>query len=661
MQLLHWSKTRRYVSIVADIVIMAVVLVALALIRGFSSWLSWSTLTLCGSLLMGCVLLFLFTLGVNRRLWRYAEDADYLRLFLAYGLGLGLFSLIDVFLLEDLSSFMFMLAATSASLLGSFFVRLAYRYWLRHRSPKETAKTGDKRYLAIVGAGSAAVSLLEEIQNNARNPYTVWCLFDDDPHKIGQKIHNVPVRGPISRLPKILKDSPVYDVVLAIPTLSLERRREIIAMCGKLQCKFRIMPDATTIMERSGASVVSSLRDVRVEDLLSRTTVSFSPSELDGLVKGKTVLVTGGGGSIGSELCRQIAKAGVSRLVVFDICENESYMLRQELKHLLGEELPVEVEVGSIVEAGRVDKIFAKYRPQVVFHAAAHKHVPLMEECPCEAVRNNIFGTHNVLQAAHRYQVEKFVQISTDKAINPTNVMGATKRYCELMVRGMASVAGCGTDFVAVRFGNVLGSHGSVLPLFQMQIAHGGPVTITDKRITRYFMTIPEAAGLVIKAAAMAQRSEVFILDMGQPVKILELAENIIRLSGFEPYEEIAILETGLRPGEKLYEELLVDDNNHASTSVAKIFVERDTEEIDPEVIHGQLLQLEAAIKAGDDPGVLRLLHEFVPTFKTPAEVNGRFAQRQEELRRQITAEEQRAADIRRQMGDPATLEYKGA
>jgi len=363
------------------------------------------------------------------------------------------------------------------------------------------------------------------------------------------------------------------------------------------------------------------IREVNVEDLLGRSSVQFSQNELDKLICNRTILVTGGGGSIGSGIVRQLIMAGVKKLIVFDMNENDSYVLFQELRPVLRNKNQLIIEVGSMADARCVDHLYAKYRPEIVFHAAAHKHVPLMEHCPCEAVKNNIFGTYNLLRAAHNAKCRKFVLISTDKAVNPTNIMGATKRYCEDMMCAFAKKIGNQTDFVSVRFGNVLGSHGSVIPIFQMQIARGGPVTITDRRMTRYFMTIPEATGLVIRAAAMARCSETFILDMGEPVKIIELAENLIRLSGYEPYRDIPITEVGLRPGEKLYEELLVNDEEHIATTDSKIFIERNNLNLSMYTLEGQLYKLRSAVELTDNQMVLDLMRQYIPGFHNPEKV----------------------------------------
>ena len=364
---------------------------------------------------------------------------------------------------------------------------------------------------------------------------------------------------------------------------------------------------------------LAAVKDVQIEDLLGREPVRLDTGALSGFLGGKTVLVTGGGGSIGSELCRQIARYDPRRLIVLDIYENSAYDLQQELVRACPA-LDLRVEIASIRDKERIYELFDTHRPQVVFHAAAHKHVPLMEACPEEAVKNNVFGTYHVVRAAEKYGVEKFVMISTDKAVNPTNVMGATKRFCEMILQSRTEGS---TRFCAVRFGNVLGSNGSVVPLFRRQIEAGGPVTLTDRRIIRYFMTIPEAAQLVLEAGAMAKPGQIFVLDMGEPVKILTLAENLIRLSGLEPHKDIEIREIGLRPGEKLYEELLTDNGNLSTTSNEKIFVE-EQETLSPDRIREGLKRLDRAVTEGaSSEDVKALLRQLVPTYHSPDEING--------------------------------------
>lgn len=411
----------------------------------------------------------------------------------------------------------------------------------------------------------------------------------------------------------------IENVIVAIPSLSEKRRQEILAeLSGMNHVRVSVLPGTLDLLE--GRSIRSQLREVQIEDLLGRSPVQLDPAPVDAYLSGKVVMITGGGGSIGSELCRQVAKRHPKRLVIVDIYENNAYDIQQELLYRYGSKLDLKVEIASIRDRERVEQLFAACRPEVVFHAAAHKHVPLMETSPQEAVRNNVFGTRNLVWAADRYGVKKFIQISTDKAVNPTNVMGATKRLCEMILQSMKGRSA--TTFAAVRFGNVLGSNGSVVPLFQRQIRAGGPITITDKRIIRYFMTIPEAAQLVLQAGAMARQNELYVLDMGQPVKILDLAENMIRLSGYIPYRDIDIVETGLRPGEKLYEELLISGRDIEKTEHDLIFVERQPPITGEELKH-KLILLDRALQENDPAAVRQALHQVVPTFRKPEEVNG--------------------------------------
>jgi len=470
----------------------------------------------------------------------------------------------------------------------------------------------------VIGAGSAGVQLLEELKSNPGSRYTVQCFFDDDPGKIGKRIHGVEVKGGIDDVPSRLRAMDIREVLVAIPSITEERRHQILRTLSEIPgVKVTVLPSTLDLMEQR--PIRTQLREIQVEDLLERDPVQLNAAAVGSFLGGKTIMVTGGGGSIGSELCRQIAKYQPKKLIVVDIYENNAYDIQQELKYLYGDKLDLVAEIASIRDRERVWQLFDTYRPQVVFHAAAHKHVPLMEVSPQEAVRNNVFGTLNLVEAADAFGVGKFVQISTDKAVNPTSVMGATKRLCEMILQSMSGRSR--TDFAAVRFGNVLGSNGSVVPLFKRQIAAGGPVTITDKRIIRYFMTIPEAAQLVLQAGAMPARNELYVLDMGKPVKILDLAENLIRLSGYTPYRDIDIVETGLRPGEKLYEELLIASRNVTKTENDKIFVEQL-----PAITREELLdKLEVMKQALEDPtpGAIRAaLHRVVPTFYEPEELN---------------------------------------
>ena len=471
--------------------------------------------------------------------------------------------------------------------------------------------------VAIIGAGEAGVMLLEEVQSSPNSRYCVKCFFDDDPEKHDHKIHGVDVAGSIEELPFYLETLKIWEVIVAIPSIQEFRRQEILSILAGLdRVKVTIVPGVNELNDWQ--PIRSQLRDIQVEDLLGREPVCLDQDKIDSFLNGKTIMVTGGGGSIGSELSRQIAKHSPKRLIIVDIYENNAYDIQQELLYQY-KGLNLSVEIASIRDAERVKELFGYYRPDIVFHAAAHKHVPLMEDCPQEAIRNNVFGTLNLVQAADAFGVEKFVQISTDKAVNPTSIMGATKRLCEMILQSMKNRSK--TNFVAVRFGNVLGSNGSVVPLFKRQISAGGPITLTDKRIIRYFMTIPEAAQLVLQAGAMARQNELYVLDMGKPVKIVELAEQMIRLSGYVPYLDIDIIETGLRPGEKLYEEPLIAERRIEKTDNSKIYVEYQPA-ISGEEIAEKLEILDKWLENGKSHNIRDVLHQIIPTFREPEEMN---------------------------------------
>lgn len=637
------SKIRRYrkrLLMFADFILFAMAFIALVAIdiADFENNIQGAIIN--SAILYIFISVYQIAFHTNESLWRYAGAKEYIYFSFANILGCISTLIINAVInIMPLSPF-FITTLSVCAVVEWLSLRLIYRvFWAICEIDKpsntlfgvkndESSCRNVVHNVAIIGAGYSGATLLSEIIRNHSDIYKVWAFIDDDASKIGTKLRGVPIMGPINKLPEILKKSPVYDVILAIPSLELEKRREIVNMCSKMQCKLRILPDTMMVMENSTSSFFAETRKVKIEDLLGRSTIRFERGSLDGLLNNKTVLVTGGGGSIGSEICRQIASLGLNRLIIFDIFENDAYLLMRNLKQLYGNKVDIVVEIGSIADEVRVEELFNEYRPNVVFHAAAHKHVPLMEVNPCEAVRNNILGTYNLIKKAEKYKCEKFVQISTDKAVNPTNIMGATKRYCEMMIKSMADVENCPTDFAAVRFGNVLGSNGSVIPIFMSQIEHGGPVTITDKRIIRYFMTIPEAAALVLKAGAMAKNAEIYVLDMGDPIKIIDLAENLIRLEGYTPYDEIDIVETGLRPGEKLYEELLIRDGVHSSTSQDKIFVEHNLEIINRKNIEEGIALMRKYVNNSNNEEIRALLHLLIPTYKTPEEVNDRVEQK---------------------------------
>lgn len=508
-----------------------------------------------------------------------------------------------------------MLLCEEASMVG---MRGFFRFYAVLRRLLESGRTGTERIM-LIGAGKAGWMLLREIASSGRVAGKVCCIVDDNPVKKGKYLEHVKIVGGRDCILDAAREYRVTQIIFAIPSATPRVRKEILDICKLTGCRLRILPGLYQFI--NGTVRLSDVQDVEVEDLLGREPVRLNDEAIDAFLSGKTVMVTGGGGSIGSELCRQIARRRPRTLVVLDIYENNAYDIQQELSAVYGDRLDLRVEIASVRDKQRVYDIFEKYRPQIVFHAAAHKHVPLMEACPEEAVKNNVFGTYHVVRAAEKYGAEKFVMISTDKAVNPTNFMGATKRFCEMILQSRSDSA---TEFCAVRFGNVLGSNGSVVPLFQKQIAAGGPVTITDKRIIRYFMTIPEAAQLVLQAGTMAGQGQIFVLDMGEPVKILTLAENLIRLSGREPYTDIEIREIGLRPGEKLYEELLMKSERLSKTENAKIFIEQQTP-IDKEQIMADLLQLDEAVTHGyTGAELVSLMRQIVETYRDPDEVNRR-------------------------------------
>jgi len=505
-------------------------------------------------------------------------------------------------------------------------LRCGMRFWELLKSlPRRKAAEADERIM-LIGAGEAGRALAREILSNRHVSARVCCAIDDNETKWGKYLEGIPIVGGRDSILYAVRNDDITDIIFAIPSASRETRKEILNICSQTGCRLRTLP--YIIDAASGKFGMSDVKDVQVEDLLGREPIKLNTEALREFLEDKVVLVTGGGGSIGSELCRQVALRNPRRLIVLDIYENNAYDIQQELKRHFGSELDLRVEIASIRDKERIYEIFDTYRPDLVFHAAAHKHVPLMEACPAEAIKNNIFGTYHVVRAAEKYGVKKFVMISTDKAVNPTNCMGATKRFCEMILQSREDSM---TEFCSVRFGNVLGSNGSVVPLFKKQIEEGGPVTITDKRIIRYFMTISEAAQLVLEAGAMAKQNQIYVLDMGEQVKILTLAENLIRLSGLEPYKDIDIIETGLRPGEKLYEELLMKSETLSATNNQKIFVEQQ-QTISEEDIRGHLETLDQALQDELPPEeLIALLRGIIPTYRSPEEVNNEAIAKSEE------------------------------
>jgi FlaA1/EpsC-like NDP-sugar epimerase len=492
----------------------------------------------------------------------------------------------------------------SVTLLGG--TRFLYRIIYENKLPRRNQENCIE--IIIIGAGDAAALLIKEIKKHRELNYNIIGLVDDDDSKQGKLICGVKVIGKTKQIPQLVEEYGIEELILAIPSVEYQIRKTILGICKETKCKLKTIPGIYEIID--GKVNISKLRDVSIEDLLGRDEVKLDNSNINKYIKDKVVMVTGGGGSIGSELCRQIAKFNPKELIILDTYENNAYDLEMEMNYKFPN-MKKQVIIANIREFSRLREIFSSLKPEVIFHAAAHKHVPLMENNPSEAIKNNIIGTYNLVRCADEFKVLKFVQISTDKAVNPTNIMGATKRFCELIIQAYDKKSN--TEYVAVRFGNVLGSNGSVIPLFKKQIAHGGPITLTHPDINRFFMTIPEAAQLVIQAGAIAKGGEIFVLDMGEPVKIADLAKDLITLSGLKPNVDIKIEYIGLRPGEKLYEELLMDEIALTSTVHNKIFIEKPME-IDVDYIEKSILEFEEVVLK-DKETIFRLMEDKVPTY----------------------------------------------
>lgn len=602
-----------------------------------------------GELIPQILLALVCVLGVRllfrsyHQIWRYADNSCYIQLILCDAVGGLAYYCLQRMVLPGTFSFLRIMCTVCLNLLLAIMMRQVYQYLydcaIEMRTSNDsirkliTALTGlnmekeqqehrikqRKINIAVVGAGRVGVMLAEELINNPNASYVPSCFIDVDQGKVGRYIYGVEVLSEEQATLERLASMSVQEIVFAIPGASAEKKKHLYELYQETGCRLKTYDFPVTQSVSSTTSKSKrQLRSFDPQELLFREVKDFTNQQTRDYYKGKTVLISGGGGSIGSELCRQIAKMEPKQLVILDVYENCAYDIQQELKIAYGDKLDLQVEILSVCDYEQLETIFQKYHPDVVLHAAAHKHVPLMEHNCCEAVKNNVFGTWNVVDLSERYGVQKFIMISTDKAVNPTNVMGATKRMCEMIVQ---SKKRGNTKFSATRFGNVLGSNGSVIPLFRRQIEGGGPVTLTDRRIIRYFMTIPEASQLVLTSGAMAENGELYVLDMGKPVKILDLAENMIRLSGFEPYKDIDIVETGLRPGEKLYEELLIKTEELDKTDNSMIFVERD-QPLSREEIIEKLKVLHQAVETENNDIVREALKQVVPTYKTPDEVN---------------------------------------
>lgn len=631
----------RWTLVLYDLVVYGLSATLLLGIYGGNDRLSIYGILQQTALALVCIFPIRLIRNIYKQIWRYGGIQCYIRLLYADAIAFIVYFVLELLLPVEKITFARMLSLSSINLLGALAMRMMYRYaykcsnqetkrgrflasllYIFGRMRKGNDKEVQKIKIAIIGAGRVGVSFAEDLLSSDESAYIPRGFIDISEDKIGREIQGLPVWSEDEATFRKLDEYEVQEIVFAIPSMDTEKKKSLYEHYKNAGYKLKVY-DYPTVYVAGGKR---HLREFDVEELLFRKPLVISDEHTNEYYKDKVILITGGGGSIGSELCRQLAKMQPKQIVILDIYENGAYDIQQELKIAYGNTLNLQIEICSITHVKALERVFFKYHPQIVINAAAHKHVPLMEHNCIEAIYNNIFGTQNLVELCEKYEVERFMMVSTDKAVNPTNVMGATKRMCEMIVQS-ASTHGK-VKYSATRFGNVLGSAGSVIPLFKRQIANGGPVTVTDKRIIRYFMTIPEASQLVLQSGAMAKNGELFVLDMGQPIKIMDLAENMIRLSGVQG---IKIVETGLRPGEKLYEELLVKTEELDKTSNSMIFIERDLA-LSSEEINTRLDMLREACETGDESHAREVLRKVVPTFRRPEDVNqvAEFAAKQE-------------------------------
>lgn len=621
----------RWPLVIYDVIVYIIASILLLWIYGGNG-----NLTNAGSLqlsILGFVCIFICRMigNIYGQIWRYGGIQGYIRLIFSDAIAFILLIILQATLPIERITFDRALSLVCVNLLGAISIRMIYRYAYLY-SNNETSKgkflskllysfsgltTGtdkevQKIKIAIIGAGRVGASFAEELVNDEKAVYVPRCFIDIDKTKAGREVNGIPVWYADETTLDKLKAYEIQEIVFAIPNMEVNKKKCLYNHYKNAGYKVKVY-DYPTLYT---AGSKRNLREFDIEELLFRKPLAVTNEQTYAYYKDKVILITGGGGSIGSELCRQLAKMDPKKIIILDIYENGAYDVQQELKIAYGNAINLQIEICSITHKQALEKVFKQYHPQIIINAAAHKHVPLMEHNCVEAIYNNVFGTKNLIELCEKYNAQRFMMVSTDKAVNPTNVMGATKRMCEMMVQSTSMYGN--VKYSATRFGNVLGSAGSVIPLFKRQIAKGGPVTLTDKRIIRYFMTIPEASQLVLQSGAMANNGELFVLDMGQPVKILDLAENMIKLSGAH---DIEIIETGLRPGEKLFEELLIKSDTLTKTDNDLIFIEKDTP-LSKEVINEKLQVLQKAIENEDDNDAREALRSVVPTFRRPEEIN---------------------------------------
>ena len=610
------KKYRNIALRIMDIIIIAIAYYIAAILIENKLWLNNEINNIVLNTVILAVLIYggiLQIFSTYKNITRYENGSDYLVYILACVISCTIMIFLNIVSIMPIAEVRINLIAALIIVTSIIGYRVCLRMLLTEIHGKKE-NVSDKKKVLIIGAGEAAKILIKTIKTSLKDAYNIIGLIDDNTNKVNYAISGNKILGTRYDIPRICKENDVEAIFFTISNIYNKDRKEILKICQETGCKVRILPGTKDLIKSK--NIMDNFRNVEIEDLLGREPIKLDNRNIGKLIKDKVVLVTGGGGSIGSELCRQIIKYNPERLVILDIYENNLYDIEQELKFNYPK-IKIDAVVASVREKERLNEIFKEYKPYLVFHAAAHKHVPLMETSPLEAIKNNVFGTYNVVNCADEYNVKRFILISTDKAVNPTNIMGATKRLCEMIVQAKDKVSK--TEYAAVRFGNVLGSNGSVVPLFKKQIANGGPVTVTHKDITRFFMTIPEAVSLVLQAMSGANGGEIFVLDMGEPVKIYDMALNLIKLSGLEPNVDIQIKITGLRPGEKLYEELLMAEEGLTQTKHDKIYI-AEPMDIDMKKIENKLNVLDKLLVDGTNneqkEKIRKAMKDVVPTFK---------------------------------------------
>lgn len=597
--------------------------------REFYRTLSGSHLVKAAFTSAAMVVIVLNLLGSYKQSWKNFGIKDYV--LCVVGIMCSFFiEILGVFIVVGGVPYIFYVMYCMVSLVSICIMRTFFKISFGIIS-KAGRQSADIKRTLIIGAGNTCRTIINEIQISQEegsqtqlSSFEPVCIVDDDFYKRGSKVNGVPVVGTVADIPTVVKKYSVEQIIFAIPSCPDDKKTDILNICAETNLPVRLVPKlGNLLMNAERTTVLSHIRDINIDDLLGRKAITFDNEDIKNFVSGKICMVTGGGGSIGSEIVRQLAGYRPKKIVIVDIYENNAYDIQQELRMEYGDELDFITLIASVRDYHRMNQIFDTYKPDIVFHAAAHKHVPLMENSPAEAIKNNVLGTFNVATLALSHNVSRFVMISTDKAVNPTNVMGASKRCCEMIIQYLSQQPDSKTDFVTTRFGNVLGSNGSVIPLFKRQIEQGKPVTVTHPDIIRYFMTIPEAVNLVLEASVLARGGEIFVLDMGKPVRIVSLAENLIRMYGKRPYKDVEIKFTGLRPGEKIKEELLMDEEGLQKTSNELIFIGKHIE-LDEDTFINDIHALKQAAAEDDEDGVVKALHRIVPTFVTPEEFNAK-------------------------------------